>query len=436
MRPQHPNQKQGFNAASVYSVHDIDSVNVFNGNLTVSVPLGPEFPLADGFSYRLRLHSNGNFWESEVEDDAMVTDPEAKGLRDVASTVVGCDSSDGYTVAHPHRRANVGLGWIVTLGRLYPWQSSLVGGWTYESPDGADHRFYDSIRPGTAGAAGAMYTRDGSYLRLTVNETIGRATLEFPDGTYHTFAEGDSAEAPWLPIEFAHRRSTHKLTISYPTTTQWVLTDSHGRSHEVNLAPLTWEGGKRLLVTSVKLMAFTPEGAQQRWATYSLAYEQHSGLPRPPWHEPCLVAWPNKVTIQKLKSVTFPAGGGEGTFQYGFAYDTGAMQSPGVLSKATLPTGGSVSWEWRTWQKPTLSAADGSEYLAESWGVWKRRLSRPGQATHDAEWKYEGYVDGDYDDETSQSSRELHTEVVDPYNRTTLHFFVASPLDGTTDGVA
>ena len=426
------NQKQGFNANNVYSLHEIDTVNAFNGNLSVAIPIGPEFPLADGFSYRLTLHSNGNYWESEVRHDTY-TEAKPNGTREIRTHAEGiCDRSDGFTVAFPHRRANAGLGWMLTLGRLYPTASMLVGGWTYQSPDGADHVFHQTLTHGTTDNDATYFTRDGSYLRLQLDETAGSAVIEFPDGSYHTFRQGTKIDDPWLPVEIAHRRSHEKLTIDYSVADQWSLTDSHGRSHTITFTAKNWESGTRPLVTSVTLDAFTPAGVAGRTATYDFEYEERTQLARPAWHERC-TEWPSTARVQTLKGVTFPSEAGEGTTKYQFGYDFLVLKSPGVLTKAVLPTGGWFVWHWDTWEKPQDSA--GSVHFAESTGVVKREAWMPSGTTGTkvAEWTYESTLDAPTIDAAVHAIR---TTIRNPLDQTTVHYFSATVRDGTRDGVS
>jgi YD repeat-containing protein len=425
------NQKQGFNANNVYSMHDIDTVNAFNGNLTVAIPIGPEFPLADGFSYRLTLHSNGNFWDHENRSDTYTTYNDPNAARDVrADASDACDPSDGYTVAFPHRRANAGLGWMLTLGRLYPSASTLVRGWTYQSADGADHPFHGTLHEGDTAIAGMSYTRDGTYLRLNrTQEGSGLAVVEFPDGTYHTFKKtSTNSEAPWLPIEIAHRRSTQKLTINYDVPNQWTLTDTHGRQHVITFAALPWESATRRLVTSVRLEVF-----DQKEAVYDFGYQELTALPRPDWHERCS-AWPSTAKVQTLKTVTFPSEAGEGTTKYEFGYDLAPLQSPGVLSRAVLPTGGWITWQWDTWEKPQDSA--GRIFLAESVGVVKRQMWVPNgtpAGSMVAEWTYDSSLDTTPTDQITDV--EVRTVIKDPLNQKTVHFFAATVRDETRSTV-
>ncbi len=58
----HPNTAPGFPGDHTFSVGDFDNVNLFNGSLTLTIPIGTSYPVNGGFSYNLKLVYNGNPW--------------------------------------------------------------------------------------------------------------------------------------------------------------------------------------------------------------------------------------------------------------------------------------------------------------------------------------------------------------------------------------
>ena len=101
----------------------------------------------------------------------------------------------------------------------------------YQDENGTDHVFYATLHPGdpedapVAGVRDIQYTRDGSYLRLKVHKD-GTREVEFPDGTVRKF--DTSKRLVEIRDSF-----NNKLTVSYATANQWVLTDSQGRVQKV-----------------------------------------------------------------------------------------------------------------------------------------------------------------------------------------------------------
>ncbi len=60
----HPNLERGMVPGQIMSMGDgPDTINVFNGNLSLAVPLGMSYPVASGFSYGFSLHYNSNVWD-------------------------------------------------------------------------------------------------------------------------------------------------------------------------------------------------------------------------------------------------------------------------------------------------------------------------------------------------------------------------------------
>jgi hypothetical protein len=125
---QHPNTARGFNAAAGFGGGDVDSVNPFNGNLVIRIPVGQPYKVNGSLSYQLNLVYNNNVWDYQEYDNGTAT----------------------YTQAIPNRSANAGLGWMVSLGRLNPPTSTDVdsGKTVYMSPDGAFHTFYPTLHDG------------------------------------------------------------------------------------------------------------------------------------------------------------------------------------------------------------------------------------------------------------------------------------------------
>jgi hypothetical protein len=58
-----PNTAPGFPAEQSFHVGDVDNVNLFNGGLTLNIPIGGSYPVNGGLSYSLKLIYNANPWE-------------------------------------------------------------------------------------------------------------------------------------------------------------------------------------------------------------------------------------------------------------------------------------------------------------------------------------------------------------------------------------
>src|SRR5712671_4486844 len=69
----HPTMQRGFAAEKAFQIGDIDHVNLFNGNLMLSIPIGSEYATGGGFSYRLALFYNSNIWDFQSDEFDTVT---------------------------------------------------------------------------------------------------------------------------------------------------------------------------------------------------------------------------------------------------------------------------------------------------------------------------------------------------------------------------
>src|SRR5258708_5198331 len=229
-----PPTNRGVDLNSVYHVGDIDTVNLFNGNLIIDVPMAAQFPLNGGFSYGIHLIYTGQPWdfhESLRHDDFL--------------------NEDVYRAAPiPNRRSNAGMGWRVSIGRLISpgdptdmgcdqgnFFPGSCGGWVYESPDGADHRIGDT-NPG--------YSADGTYLRLksyTANNVTYRE-IEFPDGMIHRFDSDGNLTAIYTPFDRAANAGP-SVNVAYltgaadygdPDASCWKISDIFGRTQYMTFA--------------------------------------------------------------------------------------------------------------------------------------------------------------------------------------------------------
>ena len=183
---EHPNVAGGVDVNQVFQVGDVDNINLFNGALTVTIPLGISYPINGPFAFRLTLVANSNPWDF---------------LTDLNSNL---------EYSAPSHCSNAGLGWRVSLGALGLSSNTSppvclatdgVPGTayaTYEAPDGSQHFFYATLHPSdpddffngvqdsvAAGVENVTYTRDGTYLRLKLS--AGYSELFFPDGMIHHF---------------------------------------------------------------------------------------------------------------------------------------------------------------------------------------------------------------------------------------------------------
>lgn len=310
-----PNVQHGFRPEKVYAFGEVDQVNLFNGNLMLSIPLGGSYSVNGGFSYGLVLTYNSKLWE-------------IYGRSDTAHT---------YQFAEPYRYSNAGFGWRLSLGEL--------DGDVYIGADGGQHTFYDSPRVGGTVNAGYRYTRDGSYLRLHEASSTSRQ-IHFPDGTKHTFTR-PSTLAPWALSSILDPYSNY-LSITYPTSHRWQLHDGH-RTHYVDFVTLS-NGVK--VVSQVDLAGFGGARALYRFTHVVRGIS-----------EPCDPVDTDPLTpatrsIGFLTKVELPDGSTwrmDGLDDYYTSCSDGVAtidQLPGSLKRVTLPTLGRVEWTYQDYSFP------------------------------------------------------------------------------------
>src|ERR1043165_6002843 len=128
----HPNIELGFNAKRVYDFSQIDSVNLYNGNLILQIPIGPTYSV-NALKYQLVLTYNSKVWDY---------------VRYGASPTPQLPNPWDYAYTYPNWRSNAGVGWRLSLGRLLAPAEGYSAyndsrHWHYEDASGAEHVFDD-----------------------------------------------------------------------------------------------------------------------------------------------------------------------------------------------------------------------------------------------------------------------------------------------------
>ena len=458
---QHPNQKKGFNANDVYQFNGLDTINAFNGNLTLSIPIGSSYSVGGGLSYALTLYSNANLWEGQ-EHCHPVT-PNGPCMTVCPRFNHDCEQVNRVlpNFMYPHRRANAGLGWTLSLGRLYQADHPALlnrNVWTYESPDGADHVF--------EGSGSATYSQDGSYLRMTLvpdlttsdpndyrrtpdlstpdpNDYLYWQQIEFPDGTTHIFQPPTAYNDYYALETIKNRHAGNFVNFTYGPVpdwsngVRWTMTDSHGRTHYVDFQRFNFDGEQRLLVKRVLLSVWDPEGDK---ADFEFEYSQQT-YGRGEFQNDNEHVEPgqgNYATVAVLDRVILPD-----ATKFEFTYrNSGMLENNGVPESMSVPTGGMVSWEWADYVKPVASVQTGEEYYQYSLGVVKRHLkgkvptgggSRPVIGTWTYEptpfsvtppgWEWPDCYHLAINPSTDQYCHEYRTTITDPLGNKTINFF-------------
>lgn len=310
---QNPNYGKGLNSES-YLAGDFDNVNLYNRNLTLTIPLGQTYTVGGNLNYRFMLAYNSNAWSYKSELQI--------GLGEYR------------TQAEPNPKANAGHGWMLSLGALYPPEMGFYNtgaGYLYVSPDGSEHEF-----------GGSAITNDGTYLRLKHNPD----RVEFPDGTVHYF------NPTTRQVSKIEDRFGNKVEVDTSSPVQWVIREkcatscaNYTRTHRVNF---TTNDGVKWRVWNVQLAAFNGTTAR---------YDFDYGTSPVPTRRDNIDDWqrippvPN-VDLWMLNSVKLPANAGSYKFDYFRWPPDYGVTNPGVIVGATLPTGAYFRWDWQTSTRP------------------------------------------------------------------------------------
>ncbi|HEY0555932.1 MAG TPA: RHS repeat domain-containing protein, partial [Thermoanaerobaculia bacterium] len=420
----HPNTAPGLPVDQSFHVGDIDSVNLFNGALTLTIPIGASYPV-NSFSYALKLTYNSSPWEFLTVSRV---DPHSQ--LDVTRTQ-----------AIPNRCSNAGLGWRVSFGRMNPpcqvpdMNGSLSNRPIYQDENGTDHIFYGTLHDGdaedalVAGVSDTEYTRDGSYLRLKFY-TAGYNEIEYPDGSVRRF---DAMTG--MPTELRDRFS-NKLAISYPPMEPfegqfypaWKLTDTQGRTQEIyfrtDLPPYA---------QTIHAIALTSFGGTP--AIYRFNYTSPTiGLPCPNNDSDTMDGNGTTVMAPLLTSVTLPDNSSWTANSYITALPSGptwpgnaCTDNAGNLTTLTLPTLGSLSWTWQKVYFPSGSAQ--KPHLQTNPGVATRTMLDPNHSAQNGTWTYT-YAPGF---PAADGSKEHTTTIIDPLGHRTVNYFSVA-LDASYTG--
>lgn len=364
-----PNVARGVSTGK-FGSFDIDTINTFNGNLVVNIPIGRPLPVGPHLSQNLALVYN-----SKVYDYQHVISENSPG-----------DLPD-KRLAVPEDFSTAGFGWLLSPGRLYPPQpitpTTPGRGWFYRAPDGAEHDF----TTGVDDPAEAV-TSDGSFLRLRRYPATGGVNyreIEFGDGTIHKFnTSGRLSEI--------RDRVGHTIHFDYSDSMKWVITNRYNgsilRTTTVNFqnrtapAGYTYAPNFQKVIHSIVLPAFGGNTA-----TYEFAYAD-TVLPR----DGCgdfVASYPSMVPVPLLTEVKLPDGS-----KYTFSYQTepGIPCSTGILAEAKLPTMGSIAWTHQPYTLPKGECDDEHGWAVDSPGVAKRIL-KDARDNIVAEWRYATSID-------------------------------------------
>ncbi len=395
---EHPNIAKGLSAPGGT---DIDTVNPFNGNLTIQLPVGLTYPVNASLSYQLNLVYNSQVWENQTFDDT--------------------------TKTIPARAANAGLGWSLHLGRINPPKLELGSSPSpdffrnsYMAADGSTHTFYPTLHEGETATSGVEYTRDGSYLRL---KTASRQ-IEFPDGSVHTFSSLTDGYLTRIQDRFGnfvqvdYQDCVPGCSAVTPSAAhRWQITDSQGRVHRIDLRD-TGQTAQPRVVTQVDLQAFG--GAR---ALYKLIYNDSTDDQSTTGTPVSLTGCGGTDAYQAwlLTRLVLPDGSvydmpKASYYAFNVPGDFNNPCKTGLINHLRLPTQGLIEWDYKLYKFPS----DSTRWSAwqKTTGVSRRNLLDAASASV-GQWTYDSALSGG----TSAHEKLLTNSITDPLGNKTSHYF-------------
>lgn len=364
-----PNSERGVRPGLAYRVDGIDQINLFNGTVTMNVPIGPTYPVGGTLSYALMASYATNSW--------------GRAVNVVDDTTPGKITE--YNYMYPAKYTNAGFGWVVTLGQIIENVANPGSDpRTYLAPDGSQHKFELKLHTKDPNEVdiSVAYTRDGTYLRMR-RRNDGGWTLELPNGHIHEFnAQGLLTEMrdPFgnkVTVEYKTRRDFTPSDPN-PDSTVWVIKDTRNREHKVWFRP-GWFYKEDLwdnppvpheIVDQVELLAFGGKTATYRFNYDVPPQDIPPGGPAESLKTHRRVAprqdanVPAYVIVSLLSSIELlPTASDSTTMSYAFLTDR-TTEASGNITQLTLPTGGRITWTYQPYRFPIDQAANR--------GIWKR----------------------------------------------------------------
>lgn len=330
-----PDAAPGY-ANSVFRHGPVDSINLYNGALTIPIAVGPSYPVGPKLRFQTLLTYNSTVWE--------FGNP-------------GPDNQSDVGLYEPIKAdPSLGVGWTLTAGAIKPC-GVVQNSQCYFGPDGSQHLFDQPF------AANYWKTSDASPLMLHWLGASQGYEMWDGDGNRYAFAwpvTGYDDPPQAFLNDLGYGRNGWYLTslsdpfgsavaVTYyrnlgaqpcwtlshcPTAVNsWILKNVTRGSTTlvtVNLGTDAGAPGVSNLVTSVDFAV--SGGASARWTVSHGTTSVTRGDPNPP----------------SLALVTIAALGLPLSMQYAFTWNAGGADSGygGLLKTMTLPTGGVISYYW------------------------------------------------------------------------------------------
>lgn len=373
-----------FKANQVFDGGDIDHVNVYSGDVQLTIPLGPEYSLGSGITWRLTASYSNRYWNLYREN--------------CGTTSEFCSEPPEIRHGVLAGRSTLGAGWSLEVGYItgsvrpntndFAWPR-------YHAPDGSVHILVDQ-------GDGFWLPEDTFHARFRRRTTPSEAwSMELPDGSRWWFEHHiappsspngwDFADGPYSSpserkqflltrIEDRYNDQNNLLQVSYRSDLLWQIDHIDLGARRIDFA---WNSFRTAaqgsqpayewpVLTSISFPVAQSQTLPVTFGRIDTALERTSFESGPP--PGCgFPAAPPEFHVPFLSSVSV------GEHTYRFSYDRGASGYRGlVLQSLDLPTGGRIEYEYGADQfdSPCLHAPVGGCPSVEDFTFW---ASRPPQ---------------------------------------------------------
>lgn len=470
---EHPVLAKGFAADKLYQFGGLDSINTFNGNLVISIPLGPRFAVNGPLSYGLTLTYNSKVWDY------------VKGPNDCPALVNPSDCPLLVYRAEPTHRSNAGLGWLLTLGRVVRPEDTFnpdpdAG---FQTSDGAIHKFYDVLHPDEGHvepfpAPTTTYSRDNTYLRSTgviLPDGTSETIVDFPDGTSETMVD---SKVTSIKDPYGNSVAVHEYTSSdelhqtpcFVTPGETISSayelhdnsafdsnDTRGRSQYIcftdqpipgtSIQQDNFEGHQ-----SVRHVITVAPNGQSSVYTFNYVFPHDDALGangdgvQRGCHSHLYLESP-RVMVPLLGSIDLPDGSSfRATYNVS---ETSGNCEQGTLASLQLPTGGELAYAYKLYEIPSnVCQSAGAGWYSKSTGVQTRKLINRDKTVFDgdttATWTYDHVKSvapagtqfcGKTEDVTTKvdnPEEAMGTTIVAPDQSMEVHWYSVWPFEGVS----
>jgi hypothetical protein len=164
-----PDAGQGY-VNSVFHHSSVESINLYNGQLTVPISIGPSYPVGPKLKFQAMLTYTSRAWEFGHPSYEMLNPPAPNPPPSLPFEPLVGDPA-------------LGIGWNFSLGAIKPCGLSQASR-CYVGPDGAEHLFDQPVSDGSH-----FKTRDGSQHYLHYIDGTQGYEMWDGDGNHYVFGQ-------------------------------------------------------------------------------------------------------------------------------------------------------------------------------------------------------------------------------------------------------